>query len=51
MKKTSLIFADFAKKIAENELKRDANTTTCGAVYQPPVPASLKKFSKTENDK
>lgn len=46
MMKTSLFFANIAKKSAENSLKRDANTTTCSAVYQPKAPKDLKKFSK-----
>lgn len=46
MKKFSKIFAGIAKKSAESALKRDANTTTCTAIYQPKVPKDLKKFSK-----
>lgn len=42
----------FAKAIIENvvekSLKRDANSTTCMAIYQPKAPAALKKFSKLE---
>ena len=38
------------KAIANNSLKIDANSTTCMAVYQPKAPASLKKFSKIDND-
>lgn len=46
MKKTSAIIANFAKKSAEKALRRDANVTTCGAVFQPKAPKDLKKFSK-----
>lgn len=46
MKKSLLVFANIAKKSAENALKRDANTTTCSAIYQPKAPIELKKFSK-----
>lgn len=46
MKKTSAIFANIAKKSAEKALRRDANVTTCGAVFQPNVPKDLKQFSK-----
>lgn len=46
MKNTKNLVANLAKKTAEMSLKRDANSTTCGAVYQPKAPASLKKFSK-----
>lgn len=38
--------ANFAKKIAEKALKRDANNTTCVGVYQPKVPAKLDSFKK-----
>ena len=48
MKKFSKIFAGIAKKSAESVLKRDANTTTCTAIYQPKAPKSLKQFSKIE---
>ncbi len=34
------------KKTAELSLKRDANSTTCFAIYQPKAPKALKKFSK-----
>ncbi len=46
MKKTFSAIANVAKKSAEVALKRDANVTTCGAVYQPKAPKSLKQFSK-----
>lgn len=46
MKKTLSVFAKVAKKSAESALKRDANTTTCCAIYQPKVPKSLKQFRK-----
>lgn len=46
MKKTSKIFAEMAKRSAESALKRDANTTTCTAIYQPKAPKDLKQFSK-----
>ena len=51
MKKTSSVLTEIAKRSAESALKRDANTTTCSAIYQPKAPATLKKFSKVENDK
>lgn len=46
MKKKSAIFANIVKKSAESVLKRDANTTTCCAIYQPKAPKDLKQFSK-----
>lgn len=39
------------EKAVGASLKRDANSTTCHHIYQPKAPASLKKFSKIENDK
>lgn len=49
MKKTLNSFAKVAKKSAESALKRDANTTTCCAIYQPKAPASLNKYKKHNN--
>lgn len=46
MKKKKLI-----KKIVEKASAVSANTTTCGLFFQPKAPATLKKFSKVENDK
>ena len=34
------------KKAVELALKFNANTTTCGLVFQPKAPAELKKFKK-----
>lgn len=50
MKKAKVMFANVAKKVAENSLKRDANSTTCGAVYQPKAPTALKNFSKINKE-
>lgn len=50
MKKALNTFAKVAKKSAESALKRDANTTTCSAIYQPKAPAALNQFKK-HNDK
>ena len=44
--RTIATIAKIAKKSAEATLKREANTTTCTAVYQPKAPQNLKKFSK-----
>lgn len=43
--------SEMVKTIIEKFVKVDANSTTCMIVYQPKVPAMLKKFSKIENDK
>lgn len=50
MKSQKKIFTKAMKAIAEKSLTRDANSTTCIAVYQPKAPAFLKKFSKIDND-
>lgn len=39
------------KKGITTSLKSNANSTTCGMFYQPKAPATLKKFSKVEDDK
>lgn len=46
MKKALKSFAKVAKKSAVSALKRDANTTTCTAIYQPKAPVALSKFKK-----
>lgn len=46
MKSTNKTLSKAIKAIATNSLKRDANSTTCIAVYQPKVPSALKEFSK-----
>lgn len=50
-KKAQMSASYVVKKFANLELKRNANSTTCGAIFQPKVPSALKKFSKVENDK
>lgn len=47
MKKKMVLMAEFAKSVAELALKRDANSTTCGAIYQPKAPEKLKRFKKS----
>ena len=44
MNRNKIFFAKLAKATAEHALKRDANSTTCVAVYQPKVPAKLDMF-------
>ncbi len=52
MFKTQKVIAGVVKKVAEVALTRDANSTTCTAIYQPKVPAKLDNFKKTnKNDK
>ena len=36
--------------IVKFEIQSNANSTTCGVLYQPKAPVALKKFSKI-NDK
>jgi len=50
-KKFQMSASSLVKKLANSELKRNANSTTCGAIYQPKAPAALKNFSKVDNDK
>lgn len=51
MKSQKKTCSNVIKTIVEKTVRVDANSTTCIAVYQPKAPASLKKFSKIENDK
>ena len=46
MKKVKHAFSKMVKSTAEFALKRDANSTTCTAVFQPKAPASLDKLKK-----
>lgn len=46
MKKLKSIVSKMAKNSANLTLRRDANTTTCTAVFQPKAPASLDKLKK-----
>lgn len=39
--------AKFVKAATENALKRDANKTTCIAIYQPKAPSNLSRFKRT----
>lgn len=48
MKNSKTLAAKLAKAAAESALKRDANSTTCGAIYQPKVPASLSRFKSKQ---
>lgn len=40
------ILVSLAKKAAETALRRDANQTTCYAIYQPKIPVELSRFKK-----
>lgn len=44
MKITKKFISKAAKAAAERALKRDANNTTCIAIFQPKVPANLSRF-------
>lgn len=46
MKNFKSALTKMVRNTAEIVLKRDANSTTCAAVYQPKAPASLDKFKK-----
>lgn len=38
--------AKLAKRAAEKALRQNANSTTCGAFYQPRLPANFEQFKK-----
>ena len=42
------LIARVAKKVAENALRRDANSTTCVCIYQPKIPEKLKQFKNVK---
>lgn len=46
--KSKKFIAVIAKKAAEHALRRDANRTTCTSIYQPKVPAALKRFKNSK---
>jgi len=48
LKKIKMFAARAAKAAAESALKRDANNTTCFAIYQPKAPAALGRFKKEQ---
>ncbi len=49
MKSGKIFAAKVAKATALHALKRDANSTTCLAVYQPKAPTSLNHFKKVKD--
>lgn len=48
MKSVKMFVAKVAKSAAESALKRDANNTTCAAIYQPKAPANLSRFKNQQ---
>ncbi|MBP3539687.1 MAG: cyclic lactone autoinducer peptide [Oscillospiraceae bacterium] len=46
MKNIKKIAAKVVKESAVSELKRNANSATCGAFFQPKAPAGLTQFKK-----
>ncbi len=50
MKKAVMICSKVVKSVAEKELRRDANSTTSYALYQPKAPSSLVRFKDKRND-
>lgn len=46
MKKLKSVVSKMAKNSANLALRRDTNSTTCAAVFQPKVPSSLDKLKK-----
>lgn len=51
MKSSKKTYSNIMKSIVERALQNNANSTTCMIYYQPKAPATLKKFSKVDNDK
>lgn len=49
--KTKKNHSNFIKKVVENSLSANANSTSSIMFYQPKTPYALRKFSKIENDK
>lgn len=49
MKNSKNFLAKTVKSVAEHALKRDANSTTCLAIYQPKVPTKLILFKEKKN--
>lgn len=48
MKTKKMTLTKIAKTLAEKALRRDANSTTCVAFYQPKAPAKLKQFKSSK---
>lgn len=44
-------YSNVIKRVVDKSLSANANSVSCIIVYQPKVPAALKKFKKFENDK
>ena len=48
MNNVKIVAAKIAKTAAESALKRDANNTTCFAIYQPQIPAKYSQFKNKQ---
>lgn len=48
MKTSKMMLPKVAKALAEKALRRDANSTTCVAFYQPKAPEKLKRFKNSK---
>ena len=46
MNSGKMFLAKVARTVAENAMKRDANQTTCGIIFQPKAPTGLQRFKK-----
>lgn len=46
MKSAKNILTKIVKAAAVTSLKRDANQTSCGAIFQPKIPADLVRYKK-----
>ena len=50
MKTAVNVCFELIRKATEKELKRNANCTTCFAIYQPSVPEKLSQYKVKHND-
>lgn len=48
MKTSKMMLTKVTKALAEKALRRDANSTTCVAFYQPKAPEKLKQFKNSK---
>lgn len=51
MKSSKKIYSNILKSIVKRALQNNANSTTSMIYYQPKTPATLKRFSKIDDDK
>lgn len=50
MRKLNELFSKIVKKTVSKSLEKDANSTTCGVIYQPKAPAKLNEYKKINKE-